>query len=245
MSKRIFFGHNDIRFFYYRYKDSKYYSLSILVFTIAVCALLIFKLIIPQADVYFSIRREVLALRAKIKTMNDNINFVNNLDKSLLDSQLTVTNRALPADKDFAGIINAISASAVRSGVSISDFSFSLGGVSSNITEKKDKNALSPVNISLDIKGSTDGGKKFLSEISEKIPLAEVTNVKGDSNSLIVDLQFYYKSLPQISFKEDEPITPVADSKKELIRKLSSWQVSSQDQELSVPTSSSSATPLF
>ena len=244
MNKKVFFGHNDLRFFYYRYKDSNYYSISIFTVTIVVCLILVLKIIIPQVETYFSIRREVVALRSKIKTINENINFMNNLDKSVLNSQLQTATRALPNDKDFAGIINAIADSAVRSGVSISDFGFRLNEPASNSSDaKKDFQGLSSIDVSVGIKGSTDGGKKFLSEISEKIPLVEIRGVKGNSSILTIGMHFYYKPIPKIAFKEDEPITSVADSEQALIRKLSSWQTAPQ--EISVPAGSSSAVPLF
>ncbi len=243
MNNIIFFGHNDVRFFYYRYKDSKYYSLSILLATIIVCIILVFQVILPQIESYFSVRREVVTLRAKISTINQNINFVNNLDKSLLDSQLKVATEALPSDKDFEGIISAISAAAVRSGVSVSDFRFRLDDTPVS-TDKKNPNSLSPVGIVLDVRGSSDGGKKFLSEIYEKIPIVEVTDIKGGSSSLIVGVRFFYKPLPKISFSEEEPITEVSESKQELIRKLNSWHSASFNHDVAVP-SSSSAIPVF
>ncbi len=247
MNKRVFFGHNDLRFFYYRYKDSNYYSLSILITAILLCILLIFQIILPQAQIYFSIRKEAVALGSKIKTINENINFMNNLDKSVVDSQLQVVTRSLPADKDFEGILNVISQASVRSGVSVSDFSFQLDKpAQTNGQVKSDhKSDLVAIDITVDIKGSTDGGKKFLAEIAEKIPVVEITNVKGDSNSLIIDMHFYYKTLPKIAFKEDELITSVSDSKQALIRQLSAWQETSIVQENTSQAGTSSAVPLF
>lgn len=247
MNKKVFFGHNDLRFLYYRYKDSNYYSLLILSATIVVCMFLIFGFIIPQIQSYFSIREEVASLNSEIRTINENINFMNNLDKTLLNSQLQTATSALPSDKDFAGILNAIASAAIRSGVSVSDFSFRLDENSSSANGVKNGSPAGPllINLSVDIKGSVSGWKKFLTEIYEKVPLVEITDIKGDSDSLTVGMRFYYKPLPKIAFKESEPITPVADSKQALIRKLSSWQSAPLNQEITVPVSSSSAVPLF
>jgi len=237
MSKRVFFGQNDLRFLYFRYKDSNYYSISVIVLIIVVCVILVFMVIIPQAENYFSIRREVVALRSKISVLNENINFMNNIDKSVLNSQLNVTTQALPAEKDFAGINNALTASAIRSGVTIDDFVFNIG---------KESSAKSQSSVSLVIKvnGTIDRVKRFLKEISEKLPISEVSSIESSSNSTNVTLAFHYQSFPKIVFKEDEPITPLTDPKKALIQQLSSWQTGSNLPGF-VPSGSSSAVPLF
>src|SRR3989344_9386493 len=120
MSKRVFFGQSDLRFYYFRYRDSKYYSLSIFLLTIIVCIILLINVIVHQFNNYLSIRQEVIAKKTAIKLINENINFMNNLDKSKLNSQLGTVTRALPVEKDFEGILNALSDSSIRSGVTLS-----------------------------------------------------------------------------------------------------------------------------
>src|SRR5688572_15699003 len=99
MNKKVFFGQNDLRFLYYRYKDSVYYSLSIFIVTIFVCIMLLVNIIFPQAGKYFSIRNEVISQREKISIINENINFIASIDKAELDSQLRIASRALPPDQ--------------------------------------------------------------------------------------------------------------------------------------------------
>ncbi|HSW47751.1 MAG TPA: hypothetical protein VLG67_01610 [Candidatus Saccharimonadales bacterium] len=247
MSKRVFFGHNDIRFFYYRYKDSNYYALSIFALVTVACLMLVFFVIIPQAENYFSIRSEVVALRLKIKNINENSNFINNMDKSVLDSQLLVTTRALPTEKDFAGIIDVIAQSSIRSGVSVSDFGFRLDDktVNSTSVNKGNNTDLLPISVAVDIKGSSDGGKKFIEEIQKKTPLVEITDVKGDSNSLLIGMNFYYKTPGKIKFDENEPITAISESQQALIKELTLWQAESSNPGIIEPIGSSSAMPLF
>jgi hypothetical protein len=246
MNQRIFFGKNDLRFYYFRYKDTNLYYISILIASIIVCAILVFQVIIPQAEIYFSVKNEAEDLSSKIKVINNNVNFINSLDKSQLDSQLQIATQALPTDKDFVGIINSISDAAVLSGVSVSDFTFRLNTTnsSSGPAVATSQKGLLPINVIFNIEGSNDGGKRFLQEISKKIPLVEVETVSGDSASLSVNLNFFYKPLPKLSFKEEDPIPVISKDKQDLLKKLSTWQSPYLNQGGS-QSGSSSAAPLF
>lgn len=237
MSKAVFFGQNDLRFFYYRYKDSGYYNLSIIVFTIIMCVILILYVIVPQVEKNFSIRREVAVKRMKIKKMEENINFMNNLNKSLLNSQLQTVFQALPAEKSFIDIINAISDSAIHSGVTLDDFNVNVG--------KDEVESKSFINLSIVINGDINNVKRFLQETSRKLPLSEVEDLAITPDSSTVTMKFNYKSYPEIKLTEDKSIESLTDSQVALIREISSWKPFVFDQSTSQPTGSDSAVPLF
>lgn len=246
MKKNIFFGHNDFRFFYYRYKDSNYYTISFFVTIILVSIILMNKIILPQIDNYFSIEREAAALNSQIKKINGNISFMNSLDKSTVDTQLKTVIQALPSENDFSGIIDAISETAIKSGVSIKDFSFQLNGnsaYSGNINNKSE--SIVPIQLAIEIEGNVSTYKKFLKEILEKIPLAEVLSIEGNSAAIKISLQFYYKPFPKIVFKEDEPISAISNDNIGLIQKLSSWKTDNFEQNIIDSSGTSSAVPLF
>ncbi len=250
MSKEIWLGQKNIRFLYYRYKDSPYYSLFTSVFTVVVCTLLFFKVIIPQVQSWFSVRDEVIVTRKKISILRDNINFMNNIDKSVLNAQLQTVSRALPAEKDFIGVINALSDSAIHSGVSINDYTFQVGKISSTKGRENDgtKNGLPSIAISVTVNGNVNQVKNFLKELQEKLPLSQVLSIDGNTQSTIVSVVFNYKPYSTTALKSDEPLHSISDDQRILINKLSSWQPASGlpiNPEASVPVSSSSPLPLF
>lgn len=245
MSKNSLMGQNNLRFLYYRYKDSPYYSFGVAVIILSVSLILFFQIIIPQIENWFSIRNEVIATRARIDTINNNINFMKNIDKAVLNKQVSVMSDALPTEKDFGPIINALSESAVQSGVALDDFQFQVGDTSSssgklNNTAQKD---LSAIKLTFVLTGDASGIGLFLKEIEEKLPLSEVESVEGDSLSTTVKIQFYQKEFPKIIFKDDQPLPQLSKKQLELINKLSGWQIV-QSQE-SQETSSESGIPLF
>lgn len=236
MNKKVFFGKNDLRFFYYRYKDSSYYSLLIIAVSIIVCVLLIFNIIVPQAEKYFSITREVAMQRRKLDILKKNINFMNNLDKSQLDSQFQTSIQALPVEKDFVAVLNALSDSAIRSGVTIDDFSFNAENVNASSSKLY-------LDLVIKVNGSIDRIKTFLQKINEELPLAEVVDVNNNHGSTFIGLKFYYNIYPKIAFHEDEPLIPISDADKELLNKLSSWKPTSISIPVEQPVASSSSSP--
>ena len=88
MNNDTWIGKKGFRYFYYKFRDSEYYGLAIIGVTLLVCAVLLFNIIIPEVTQWFSIRDEVIATREQIATLQQNINFINNLDKNALNSQL-------------------------------------------------------------------------------------------------------------------------------------------------------------
>src|ERR1700722_7297240 len=105
MSKEVWIGKKGFRYWYYKFRDSDFYPLTTVGLTIIVCFMLLIYWIIPELNNWFSIRNEVIAARSRIAVLQQNINFMNNLDKTTLNQQLQVSTQALPADKDFGDIL--------------------------------------------------------------------------------------------------------------------------------------------
>src|SRR3989442_361008 len=131
MSRDVMLGQNNLRFLYYRYKDSQYVSLGLVVLVVSVCLMLFSRVVIPQFENWFSIRNEVVETNARIDAIKSNINFMQNLDKSQLNTQAQIASSALPTEKDFGAMLNALSDAAVHAGVSLEDFTFQVGNIAS------------------------------------------------------------------------------------------------------------------
>jgi hypothetical protein len=246
MNRQIRIIQNNLRILYYRYKDSLYFSLGIITLVISVCIILFFQIVVPQIQSWFSIREEVSRTRERISNINRNINFVQSLDKSSLNDQVEISTSALPIEKNFGAIINAISDSSVNAGVALDDFTFQVGNVASsegklNLFGQKD---LSIVTLTVSLTGNIEGVDVFLKGVQEKLPLSEVTDVDGDLFSTTVTLRFFQKQFPVIVYKDDVPLSPLSASNLALIEKLSSWKPAiSQTEE--VGTGSAENIPLF
>lgn len=248
MNSEVWRGQNSAKFIYFRYKDSPYFSLVILSISIIVCFLLILQIIIPQAQDWFTIRDEAIATRQKISIIQGNSTFMLTLNKSILERNRQLAIHALPAQKDFGEIVNAIAIAAVKSGVSVDDFSFSLGLVSSTSAElKKHPEMKDPVTkLRLSLRGDINKLKSFIVETSEKLPISQVESLEMSNGGIYISLVFYSKPYVAPRISEDDPIRPLSPENNSIFTKLSKWdEASSFYYENQQTLSPSSAVPLF
>lgn len=249
MNRNVWLGKKNLRFYIYRYKDSPYYSLGIWSFVALACILLLVKIVIPQFSMWFSIRKEIEATQQKISIVKSNINFMNNIDKTLLDQQFQTAARALPPERNFEEILNALSDAALLSGVSFDDFSFQLGTIdsSSHVANNQINKDIFMITISLVVRGSVDKVTRFLRELASKTPISEVTYINGSGELVSLRIQFYQKPFPKVSLQDEEPLVAVSNEKNDLLKKLATWKSGQAQlfQPAAQNASSSATVPLF
>jgi hypothetical protein len=246
MKKEIKFSLKDLRFMYYRYKDSPYFLLLIIVIVFFSSTFLFFYLVVPKIQDWFSIRDEVERTSNRIDVINNNISFLQGIDKIQLENQVDTATSALPVEKNFGTIVTALSDSAINAGVTMDDYTFQVGKVASvegqlNVFGQKE---LSLVKVSVMLTGNFQGITLFLKEIQNKLPLAEVTEVDGDTLSTKITVQFYQKKFPKIIFKDSVAIAGFSHAQLALLEELSAWQPFVPQEEI-VSSESGESVPLF
>lgn len=246
MSKEIWIGKKGFRYWYYKVRDSELYQLTTVVLTIIVCIALVIYWIIPELNNWFSIRNEVIATRARIAILQQNINFMNNLDKGTLNQQLQIATQALPSEKDFGSILDTISNAAANSGVSLNDYSFQLGDIASSSGQVSDEsyNGLFSTQVNVVVNGDINQVKLFIQRLESNLPLSEVTAVNGTEGNTTITINFYQEPFPTSNFSPETPLTFLSAQDVSLLQKLSKWQNTAGIQN-SPQTSSGSAVPLF
>jgi len=246
MNNETWIGKKGFEYWYYKFRDSEYYGIGVIGFILLVCLILLFNIIIPEVTRWFSIRDEITATQSRIAILQKNINFVNTLDKNSLDSQIQTVSHALPPEKNFGYILNALSSAAANSGTSLNDFSFQLGDISSS---KKGgtvlANGTALVEITVSVNGNLVQIRNFIKSIENNLPLSQITNVNGAGQTVSIRLQFYQKPFTKVSFTGDTPLTGLSPNKAALLKSLAKWDHTSNDQKFSVQTGSGSAVPLF
>lgn len=247
MSKEVWIGKKGFRYWYYKYRDSEYFSLAVMLSSVVICLVLIFQLILPQIYSWFSIREEIIATRERISVLQDNINFMNNLDRAVLNSQVDTATTALPPEKDFGSMLDVIAAASIASGVSLNDFSFQVGDVESSkglVTDVR-HHGLASIKVTVVAVGTVDGVRRFIENLEQSIPVSEVVNIDGSGQTVSVSVQFYQKPIADVDIKEDQPLQPLSSEKVALLQKLASWKKSSPLPNLNTNTSTRGAMPLF
>lgn len=247
MSKEVWVGKKGFRYWYYKYRDSEYFSLAVMVCSVVVCLVLLFQVILPQMYSWFSIREEIVATRERIAVLEQNINFMNNLDRGQLNAQVDTATTALPPEKDFGSMLDVIAASSISSGVSLNDFSFQVGDVASSsglVTDVRHQ-GLASIKVTVVAVGTVDGVRKFVENIEKSIPVAEVVNIDGNGQTISVSVQFYQKPIATVDIKEDQPLQQLSAEKIALLQQLASWKRSGPLPNLDAATATQGAMPLF
>lgn len=249
MSKEVWIGKKGFRYWYYKFRDSELYSFTTVGVAIVICLALLIYWIIPELNNWFSIRNEVIATRQRIAVLQQNINFINTLNKNTLNQQLQVATGALPSEKDFGTILDAISYASVNSGVSLSDYSFQVGNIASSSGQVNvvGYNGLSSIQVTIVVNGGIDQIKHFIQSLENTLPLSEVTMIDGSGGNISLTIQFYQKPFPASNFSTETPLTPLSAGEVSLLQTLSQWKTTTGIQNAAPQTSSSSASsiPLF
>lgn len=212
---------------YQKYKDTPQFSIAVSGMLLFVCFFMLVRVILPQIESLNATNRQVVETRSKISILTDNIRIINSYDsgKVTTDAQTAIT--ALPSDQDFMGILQAVSSAASNAGISLEDYSFSLGNLSNAAKGAK----LVPVSMKVGAKGSIEAVKNFIHELNTKLPVATITSIDGSSQTIDVLITFYSKSLPKVALSEDTVTKPLSDNSEkysELLSTLTDWQNSLQ-----------------
>lgn len=221
------FTNRRLELFYYRYKDSVYYNLSIFLAVIMISLILFFRVVMPQVQNWFSINSEINTTKARIAIIRENIKNIKGLNEAELDSQLQISTAAMPFEKDYAGILNSIANSASATSVNLDDFTLSIGNLSGTGTPGSTP---LPVQITLLVKGSAPMVKNFMKEIESRVPLAEVSRVEGATDGYTVNISFYYKPnvrLVHSDADDSKPILPLSAKNRAVLEKASNMYLKS------------------
>lgn len=198
----------------------QYKAFLVPVVIIIICSALLVKVIYPQFQSIFVLHQEATKAKEKLSVLKNNFSLLSELSDSTLDSQLKIVNAALPTNKDFIGIINAISYASSINGVSVGDFTLQIGDLSQQPT---DTTKFSSISLNLSVNGNIDDINNFLSALSATLPLSEVTSINLGTFVSSVTVNFLYKPLPPVNYSDSTPIKPIKSASLKLINELSTF----------------------
>lgn len=222
---------NTVIFFY---KHNKEYFLHCIV--IFVCMILLTQVISPQVREWFSvIRNEEEATKNRIGILQRNHDFLSRINEAEFNRQFQTASSALPAEKDFVGILNAIGLASAKSGIKVNDFGFYIGDLSG----KPVQSLLPSLNVLLNVNGKVEEIKLFIAELTKIMPISDVATINIEEKKSNLAVVFYYRPVSPITFNYTSPLKPLSSAEKSTFEKISLWTVGSS-LEL-VPLSSPSA----
>lgn len=226
----------DLQSFIIIYNRNKHYIIPFIV--IFICIGLILQILIPQFKTLSEVKEEAEKASQRLTELKEDLNILSNLDEGILESQLKTTTFALPINKEFGGILNALYSAANSSGVNIGKFSFQVG----DLAKSDQKDTKFPfINLTISIGNDVEAVNNFINRIGKTLPISDVSFVKIDNKISTLSLLFYYKFLPVSDVQKDVRILPITNEKLLLFSKISdfnsalSGNLSSQSATATVP----------
>jgi Tfp pilus assembly protein PilO len=200
------------------YKHYKAFLMPLGVILISI--LIIIYIIFPQIQQFFNSQSLVGIEQQKLDTIKANYSLLTSLDDAQIAANLKILSLALPPQKDFAGIIDAIAYVSAKTGVSVGNFEFSLGDLSaSNFAGT----AYPSTKLNINLKGDAKNIANFANEIVKTMPIAEVTSINISQNVGTLGVLFYYKPFPPQNVNDQDPITLLSGNQESLIKQVSAW----------------------
>lgn len=185
------------------------------------CLLLILYFILPQWQDYLDTKAKEEALKQKIAVLKQNDKFLSSLDENTIASNYQLVSSALPSEKDFVGIINAIADSSAASGVKLGDFGLSIGSLS---TPSAQVQVTPTFSVGLQVTGDLSSLRNFIQRLSQSFPISQITAIAESQQTFSVEVNFFYKALPLNTIPVDAPVKPLSKSASDLLNTLLSWQ---------------------
>lgn len=213
MNYKVHVDEAVFRILYYKYKD---YIIPVSIFAISL--IIFMQVLLPQFENFLAQKDQIAASEQTIAVMTQNYNSIISQKDTDLDKFLGIANTALPQDKDFAGILTAISNAAGLSGVTLNDYAFQIGDLTGTKTLPQNQDSLK---VNLVINGSLEQAKAFITALQHQMPISEVTDIEVSSASTAtINTDFFYSPLGRNSFDDTTPIKMVSSSEKKILEDL-------------------------
>lgn len=207
------------------YLENKEFSLPFL--AIGISFILFFVFILPQVLSFPSKKtsrdQEVVRLN-EIKVAKLLLAGVN---ERALDTQIELATNALPSEKDYGAILNAITKAANLSNSQLDGYGF-FG--SSTAQPAAAKNKTPNLTFKISINGDPKQVVKFVNELYKTSPVAGLTNIEYGGGITELTVEFYYKAFaPEVTSSEILP-RELTVKEKETLEKISDWNQAVSEQ---------------
>ncbi len=213
-NKKISIDKTVLLIIYYRYRE---YLVPLI--TIVISILIFTQFVIPQFQIWLANKDEVAINQQMVDVLSRNVTTISSMNSQKLDSDLNLAITALPSEKDFAGVLTAISNAASLAGVSLGDYSFQIGDIAGK--DFKSQDGRLALQIVLTINGGIDDTKRFLVTLQKQLPLSDISEVGVRSAILTsVTANFYYNPFPQPNFHDTDPIETLSKSQEDFLHSL-------------------------
>jgi len=216
MKKNLSLGPYAIKELYLKNKD-----IIIPLFIILVSAILLFKFVMPQISSFVDSRSQRDEALKQLAILQDNYNYVSGLNDSVITSDTDTLTKALPLEKDFGGVLSAISSASIKSGVAVGNFEFQVGDITKPSTNVAGKASMQ---LLINVQADSAGVINFLNRLSESLPISEVTSIDFNGGNAGITVLFYYRPFNKETISDTSVLKKQTKADEDLIVKLSGWK---------------------
>ena len=197
---------------------------------LAACALLTVIVIIPQFSALSINQVKRLAKAEEVKILQKSYSTLNSRTDEALNSQLITVENALPSNKNIISVYDSISNIALKHEMVIDGFTIKVGGLYSKDPKKSQQEQLSVlgvpflrviVNISSQ---NINDLTRFINNLYESLPLAEIKVLNASVNEATVEVNFYYKPYNLQALTGEDVITPLSTQEEQVLNKINGWR---------------------
>lgn len=191
---------------------------------IIVCIILVVKVELPLLQNFNKVKEDSKKASFELSNLKKDLSVIEDLDENSLSQQLTLLNKALPINKDFIGILDAVYLASQKTGISLGEFSFQVGDLN-KFDQGQDK--FPSIKLSVTALNNIRSVNNFIESISKTLPLSYISMVKSGDKTTQIDIFFYYKKLANFLPKGDMRIEPLSSQKLSTIKEISEFNNSS------------------
>lgn len=207
--------------------------------TLCACFLLFLLVIMPEIQNFLATKDAITTNTQDLDVLKSNLQTITSLNDASLNQTLTTATSALPTEKDFAGILNALSSAAAAAGTSLGDYSFQIGDLSG--LDQQGLASQLPLQLNVIVQGGLLTAGNFVTSLKNELPLSNtIALVSNANNTTTITVVFYYARLPKIIFQDTSPLPVLAKADMQLLQSLSASQqlsptISSPSAQISQP----------
>lgn len=217
------------------YEENKQFILPLVAIIISILLLLF--LILPQIIAFPSNKAEADRETVKLNKMQAAYDYLIKLDEQIVNSNLTLAQKALPDKKDFGSVLNAISIASGKSSTQIFDYKFQ----ESSGTQTKYPTLL----FNIEIIGGIREAISFINELYKVYPLSTVAGFSSANNFSKINVNFYYRAFPPITEDDRLTVTKMNNEQQSALETISKWDIVDIEVEVPLEATSSSTTSPF
>jgi len=189
--------------------DEKLIRQTMLTYVIAILLVMVgIFFVLPKFNDLVVIKNEIKKNESKIKGMQQGLDVLDSLNKTITTGERELLEKALPSVYQLSIVLGGLRQLSQNLEVNVIDYVLEGGRLTKEGENKEDKSWLKKTKLKLKVAGQTSAVMEFMKQVEETIPLSSITDVsvttmarmlKDDPTkgmvSLSLEIEYYYLPL--------------------------------------------------